>query len=217
MSSVLPSCAANTFNSYPGAGGVSFAGTMLKRQAGGTACCSQAGSTPGLNDTCSCPFDSKFLPNNSQLFRDCVAQATKKNPVCHSPVPAALPSGCAASDFPGAQIIPPVSTTFVGLISRCQAVSQGMQARCSSAAPRSLNSTVAFVNGTCGCPFNSLFNAGPTKQAAWRACVSDSGFPGETCNEFFHPKPTSSARPIRWNFAAVAVMGVILLAGAIDV
>ncbi|KAJ6467561.1 hypothetical protein C8R47DRAFT_1078677 [Mycena vitilis] len=205
-----------------------------------------------LNDTCGCPFDSKFLANISQPFRDCVAQATERESVCHSAVPAALPTGCVASNFPGAQNIPNVSTIFLDVecttynrlvvISRvrpvcgkashktelntatrkphrghlatitnqvelasqkisviwctlaessidltyqtghakpCEQPSSFYSARLGISylvhhrhRPHSqVNSTVAPANGTCGCPFNSLFNAGSTKQAEWRTIM----------------------------------------------
>ncbi|KAF7333420.1 hypothetical protein MVEN_02357800 [Mycena venus] len=106
---------------------------------------------------------------------------------------AALPSGC--SHLHGVTS----SANFAG----CAIDSASALETCCSA----VGSTPAFVNDTCGCPYNAVFV--PNDMENFFACAdkinAQAGCSG--------PQPSAATRaPLRWN-AAVAVLGLALLVG----
>ncbi|KAJ7925650.1 hypothetical protein B0H13DRAFT_1862912 [Mycena leptocephala] len=111
----------------------------------------------------------------------------------------ALPTGCSARSFQGPENIPHVSGSFLG----CTASVAGALQQCCS----QVGSTPAFVNGTCGCPFNSVFT--PALRSNWTTCVIQSSFAADSCNLVFKPNSALTV-PLPLN-AAVVFLGLSLM------
>ncbi|KAJ7915387.1 hypothetical protein B0H13DRAFT_2655831 [Mycena leptocephala] len=110
---------------------------------------------------------------------------------------AALPSGC--SHLHG--------VTLGGGFYGCAVDSASALETCCS----TVGSTPAFVNDTCGCPFNAVFV--PDDMQNFFACA-DKIDAQAGCHQ---PSPSAATRaPLRWN-AAVVVLCLALLVGAMGV
>ncbi|KAJ7668181.1 hypothetical protein B0H17DRAFT_1088111 [Mycena rosella] len=125
-------------------------------------------------------------------------------PSSSSSAPSATPSGCDAGDFR-----PGFSGTTSGGFSGCVVNNASIRQECCT----NLGSTAAFVNETCGCPYNG--STGFTSSAPFFACVneaSDDAVAG--CSG--QGTTSAAGRRQRWN-AAVVVLVAALVAGAVGV
>ncbi|KAJ7750806.1 hypothetical protein B0H16DRAFT_1691443 [Mycena metata] len=120
-------------------------------------------------------------------------------PSASSTSAAALPSGC--SHLHG--------VTMSGGFAGCATDSASSLETCCSA----VGSTPAFVNDTCGCPFNAVFV--PSDMENFFDCA-DKINAQAGCTGSNSPQPSAATRaPLRWNAAVVVCLA--LLMGAIGV
>ncbi|KAJ7142363.1 hypothetical protein C8R44DRAFT_865716 [Mycena epipterygia] len=124
----------------------------------------------------------------------------------------ALPTGCSSSDFPGPGSSVPASKSFLG----CTAGVASVLVSCCA----TVGGTAAFVDNTCGCPFDASFLAANEQDFEDCALASNTtsacslgGSQGTA-----QGGPSTSAgvpgMPLRWN-AATVVLGLALLVGLV--
>ncbi|KAJ7205620.1 hypothetical protein B0H12DRAFT_1160427 [Mycena haematopus] len=185
MSSLDPTCLAT----FPGVG-AGFNGCSSGNTTVLETCCSTVGGTvTSANGTCGCSFNAAFAPSDNQTFVDC-----------------SMNNHFVAASFAGPEHIPAISGSFLG----CTASVAGALQLC---CPQ-VGGTLAFVNGTCGCPFDSVFTSAVQSRLSWSTCVVKSSFGVDACNIDFKPSSSQAIAALPLN-VAVVVLGLSLLGRAI--
>ncbi|KAJ7142359.1 hypothetical protein C8R44DRAFT_760550 [Mycena epipterygia] len=137
------------------------------------------------------------------MSKSAPTSSSSSTPTSSSSSAAATPSGCDAGDFRGTGYSGTISGGFSGCV---VGVASVLQSCCAE-----VGSTPAFVNNTCGCPYNAVFL--PADEPTWAECTIH-----QNATSLCSLETPSAAvgRPVRWN-AAVVVLSVALLLGGVEI